>query len=144
MIIPTVYDCNLIKLNRIYFRVGSITPIQNLQEIPFEIKRVFYLYDIPAGTSRGAHAHYNCHQFLMAASGSFEVGLDDGNVQRTVSLNRPFLGLHVPPGLWAQQVNFSSGAVCFVLASQLFDEKDYIRDYERYLAYRKQFSLPYA
>ena len=75
--IPTVYDCNIIKLNRIYFRAGSITPIQNLQEIPFEIKRVFYLYDIPGGVSRGAHAHYHCHQFLIAASGSFEVNLDD-------------------------------------------------------------------
>ena len=141
--IPTVYDCNIIKLNRIYFRAGSITPIQNLQEVPFEIKRVFYLYDIPAGASRGAHAHHKCHQFLIAASGSFEVVLNDGTVQRTVSLNRPFYGLHIPAGIWSQQVNFSSGAVCFVLASDLFDENDYFRCYSTYLAYRQQFRLPY-
>lgn len=142
--IPSVYDCNIITLKRIYFRAGSITPIQNLQELPFEIRRVFYLYDIPSGASRGAHAHYSGHQFLIAASGSFEVSLNDGLVQRTISLNRPFFGLHIPAGIWSQQVNFSSGAVCFVLASDPFDEKDYIRDYDTYLAYRKQFSIPYA
>jgi dTDP-4-dehydrorhamnose 3,5-epimerase-like enzyme len=125
----SVFDCSLIYLSKIGDRNGNITSINNSSEIPFDVKRVFYLYDIPGGESRGAHAHKECHQFLIAVSGAFEVLLDDGKVQRQVELNRSNMGLHVPPGIWASEVNFSSGSICLVLTSHEFDEKDYIRDY---------------
>lgn len=128
-----VFDCSIIELPKIENRAGNITPVNNLKEIPFEIKRLFYIYDIPAGKDRGAHAHKVCHQFLIAASGSFEVELNDGRIKRTVSLNRPNIGLHIPPGIWAAEKSFSSGAVCLVLASEKYDETDYIRDYEQYI-----------
>lgn len=132
---PTVYNCDLIYLEKIGDRKGSVTPVSNNQEIPFEIKRVFYLYDIPGGESRGAHAHKECHQFLVAASGSFEVLLDDSITKRQVLLNRPDLGLHIPPGIWASELNFSSGSICLVLASHEFNEQDYLRNYDDYLKY---------
>jgi hypothetical protein len=131
----SVFDCSLITLPRIYNRAGNITPVHIHQEIPFAVQRVFYLYDIPGGESRGAHSHKECHQFLIAASGSFEVLLDDGKVQRLVQLNRPYMGLHIPPGIWASEVNFSSGSICLVLASQKYDAADYIRNYDEYLSY---------
>jgi len=131
----SVYDCSVIELPRIGDRNGSITAINNLVEIPFEVNRVFYLYDIPGGESRGAHAHKECHQFLVAATGSFEVELFDGKVRRTVALNRPNIGLHIPPGIWASEVNFSSSSICLVLASHIFGENDYIRDNDTYLEY---------
>lgn len=130
---PTVFDCSLIYLPQIGNRNGHITPVNNNIEIPFEVKRVFYLYDIPGGESRGAHAHKQCHQFLVAASGAFEVLLDDGNTKRQYLLNRPNMGLHIPPGIWASEINFSSGSICLVLASHEYDETDYIRNYENYL-----------
>lgn len=133
----TVYDCQLIYLPQEGDRNGRITAINNSVEIPFDIKRVFYLYDIPGGESRGAHAHKECHQFLTATSGAFEVLLDDGKVKRQVMLNRPDVGLHIPPGIWASEINFSSGAICLVLASHEYDESDYIRDYSQYLDFRK-------
>ena len=133
----TVFDCAMLELPSINNRSGNITAIQNKEEIPFDIKRIFYLYDIPGGESRGAHAHKKCHQFLVAASGSFEVQLDDGKVKKTVMLNQPFRGLHIPPGIWASEVNFSSGAICLVLASHKYDESDYIRDYKEFLEYKK-------
>jgi dTDP-4-dehydrorhamnose 3,5-epimerase-like enzyme len=133
----TVFDCAILELPRINNRSGNITAIQNKEEIPFDIKRIFYLYDIPGGESRGAHAHNKCHQFLVAASGSFEVQLDDGKVKKTVMLNQPFRGLHIPPGIWASEVNFSSGAICLVLASHKYDESDYIRNYEEFLEFKK-------
>ena len=124
-----VFDCSLLELPKIENRLGNITPVENSKEIPFDIKRIFYLYDIPGGKDRGAHAHRECHQFLIAASGSFEVQLDDGYVKKTVLLNQPYRGLHIPPGIWASEVNFSSGAICLVLASLEYEESDYIRDY---------------
>jgi len=130
----SVYDCSVIELPRIGDRNGSITAVNNLIELPFEVNRVFYLYDIPGGESRGAHAHKECHQFLIAATGSFEVELFDGTVRRTVSLNRPNIGLHIPPGIWASEVNFSSSSICLVLASHDYQEADYIRDLESYLS----------
>ena len=133
-----VFDCSLLELPKIENRLGNITPIENSKEIPFEIKRIFYLYDIPGGKDRGAHAHKECHQFLIAASGSFEVQLDDGYVKKTVLLNQPYRGLHIPPGIWASEVNFSSGAICLVLASHKYDESDYIRDYKYFLDYVKK------
>ena len=133
----TVFDCSIIELPRIQNRSGNITAIENNIEIPFNTKRIFYLYDIPGGESRGAHAHKECHQFLVAASGSFEVQLDDGKVKKTVMLNQPYRGLHIPPGIWASEVNFSSGAICLVIASHTYDEADYVRDYNEFLNYKE-------
>ena len=133
----SVFDCSVIELPKISDRRGNLTPVYSDENIPFEIKRVFYLYDIPGGESRGAHAHKRCHQFLVAASGSFEVVLDDGKNKKTVVLNRPFYGLHIPPGIWAHEQGFSSGSVCLVLASEKYDAEDYIRDYEEYKEYIK-------
>ena len=133
----TVYDCSVYELPRIKNRAGNITPVHNNIEIPFGIKRIFYLYDIPGGESRGAHAHKECHQFLIAASGSFEVLLDDSKTKRIVHLNRPYVGLHIPPGIWASEINFSSGSICLVFASHTYNESDYLRDYDEYLTYIK-------
>lgn len=132
----TIFDCSIIEFLRIKERCGNITPIHGNKDIPFEIERVFYLYDIPGGEDRGAHAHKECHQLLIAASGSFEVELSDGINKRTVLLNRPYFGLHVPPGIWAAERGFSSGAICLVLASHKYEEADYIRDYEDYILFR--------
>ena len=134
---PTVFDCSIIELPRIQNRAGNITPINNNQEVPFDVKRVFYIYDIPGGEDRGAHAHKECHQFLVAASGSFEIELDDGNIKRTVVLNRPYYGLHIPPGIWASEKGFSSGSVCLVLASEGYLESDYVRNYDEFKYFRK-------
>lgn len=133
-----VYNCSVVELPRIQNRAGNITPIQGTENIPFETQRVFYLYDIPGGESRGAHAHKECHQFLIAASGSFEILLDDGINKRLVSLNRPYYGLHIPPGIWASELNFSSGAICLVLASHKYNENDYVRDYSEFLTLIKR------
>jgi hypothetical protein len=129
----TVFDSSLIYLPKISERSGSITAVEGLKEIPFEIERVFYLFDIPGGESRGAHAHKECHQFLIAASGAFEILLDDGQTKRLVQLNRPYIGLHIPPMIWASEINFSSGSICLVLASHKYNESDYIRNYNDYL-----------
>ena len=135
---PSVYDCSVIELPKIENPAGNITPVNNSTEIPFDINRVFYIYDIPGGKDRGAHAHKACHQFLVAASGSFEVELDDGKTKRTVMLNRPYYGLHIPPGVWAAEKSFSSGAICLVLASHTYDESDYLRQYDDFLQYIKK------
>lgn len=133
---PSVYDCSVIELPRIKNRAGNITPVRNNVNIPFDIKRVFYIYDIPGGEDRGAHAHKECHQFLVATSGSFEIELNDGVIKRTVTLNRPYFGLHIPPGIWAAEKGFSSGAVCLVLASHTYNEGDYIRDFDEFTTYK--------
>lgn len=132
----TVFDCSLIYLPQTGNRNGHITAINNSLEIPFEINRIFYLYDIPSGESRGAHSHKECHQFLVAASGSFEVLLDDGIVKRQLLLNSPTIGLHIPPGIWASEINFSSNSICLVLASHKYDESDYVRNYTEFLNLR--------
>jgi len=126
----TVFDCSIIHFPKIQNRAGNITPIQNNIEAPFAIKRVYYLYDVPGGESRGAHAHKELEQLIIAASGSFDVTIDDGNNKKTISLNRPNYGLHLKPGMWRELSNFSSGSICLVLASLLYAESDYIRDYE--------------
>lgn len=133
----SVFDCSLCELNKMHDAEGNLTFMYENIHVPFNINRVFYSYDIPGGESRGAHAHKKCHQFLIAASGSFEVALDDGINKRTVLLNRPFWGLHVPPGIWAAEQGFSSGSICLVLASEGYSEDDYIRDYDDYLEYIK-------
>lgn len=129
----SVYNCSLIELQKINFDQGNLTFVQNDESFPFNVKRIFYLYDVPGGESRGAHAHKECHQFLIAASGSFEVLLDDGKIKRQIQLNRPNVGLHIPPGIWASEINFSSGSICLVLASHNYDEQDYIRKYEDFI-----------
>ena len=134
----SVFDCSIIELPKIHNRSGNITVLENWKKIlPYDVKRIFYLYDVPGGESRGAHAHKECHQFLIAASGSFEVLLDDGRTKRQIQLNRAYIGLHIPPGIWASEVNFSSGSICLVLVSQLYNIGDYIRDYEEYLKFIK-------
>lgn len=130
---PTVFDCSLYSLEKNQDKEGNLTFVYNNIHLPFDVKRVFYSYDIPGGESRGAHAHKECHQFLIAASGSFEVLLDDGTNKRTILLNRPYYGIHIPPRIWASEQSFSSGAICLVLASNGYDELDYIRNYDEYL-----------
>ena len=131
----SVFDCSLCELNKMHDVEGNLTFIYENIHVPFPINRVFYSYDIPGGEDRGAHAHKHCHQFLIAASGSFEVALDDGINKRTVLLNRPYFGLHVPPGVWAAEQGFSSGSICLVLASEGYQEDDYIRSYNDYKEY---------
>jgi hypothetical protein len=128
-----IYDCNIIELPTIKNRAGNISIAEGIKNLPFVPARVFYLYDIPAGEERGAHAHKECHQFLVAASGSFDVMVDDGSNKKIINLNRPYYGLHIPPGIWAHELSFSSGSICLVLASHPYDEGDYIRDYNDYL-----------
>ncbi|MBL7903266.1 MAG: WxcM-like domain-containing protein [Bacteroidia bacterium] len=133
----SISDCRVIELAQIGDRNGHITVVTNNSEIPFAVKRVFYLYDIPGGESRGAHAHKECHQFLVAVSGAFEVVLDDGKNKRSVHLNNPKTGLHIVPGIWASEVNFSSGSICLVLASHNYEETDYIRNYSDYKTFKR-------
>lgn len=125
----TVLGCSQIELPAIKSRAGNLTPIHCSVDIPFDVKRVFFVYDIPYGKTRGMHAHKKCHQFLLAASGSFDVELDDGKSKRSISVNRPTQGIHVLPGIWSKEYNYSSGAICLVLASEAYTEEDYIRKY---------------
>ncbi|WP_439882433.1 sugar 3,4-ketoisomerase [Pontibacter sp. MBLB2868] len=128
-----VYECSVSELPQISNRAGNITPLTSNEEIPFDIKRVYYLYDVPGGESRGGHAHRDLHQLIVAASGSFDVVLDDGRIKKTVSLNRPNYGLYIKPGIWRDLTNFSSGSVLLVLASLPYFESDYIRDYREFI-----------
>ena len=133
-----VFDCTIIELDKHHSnRKGNLTVVENGQTLPFDVKRVYYLYDIPGGESRGAHAHKHLSQLIIAASGSFRVTLDDGKVKRSFFLNRPYQGLYVKPGIWRDLDDFSSGAVCMVLASDVYDKEDYIRDYNEFIEYRK-------
>ena len=117
-------------------RKGNISVVENCKDIPFEVRRTYYLYDVPGGESRGAHAHKELSQLIIAASGSFTVMLDDGKVKRTFMLNRPYQGLYVVPGIWRTLDDFSSGSVCLVLASHGYDEADYIRNYNDFITYK--------
>ena len=136
MIDSLIYNCNVIELPKIHNRAGNITPIEGNKEIPFPIKRIYYLYDMPGGESRGGHAHKELHQLLIAASGSFDVMLDDGKNKKVITLNRPYYGLIIIPGIWRELVNFSSGSICLVLASELYNENDYLRRYNDFLDYK--------
>ncbi len=134
----TVYDCSIIELDRHHSdRKGNISVVENNKDVPFDVKRVYYLYDVPGGESRGAHAHKELSQLIIAASGSFTVTLDDGNVKRSFLLNRPYQGLYVKPGIWRDLDDFSSGSVCLVLASHEYDANDYIRNYDEFLNLKK-------
>lgn len=140
-----VFDCSIIELDKHHSdRKGNLTVVQNSNPytgdkgtLPFDVKRVYYLYDVPGGEERGAHAHRHLNQLIIAASGSFTVTLDDGKCKRTFFLNRPYQGLYVKPGMWRNLGDFSSGAVCMVLASDAYQAEDYIRDYDKFLEYRK-------
>lgn len=133
----SVYDCSVIELNRHHSdRKGNLTVVENHKSIPFDIKRTYYLYDIPGGENRGGHAHKNLYQLIVAVSGSFTVTLDDGNVKRTFFLNRPYQALMIVPGIWRTLDEFSSGSVCMVLASEIYSEDDYIRNYDDFLKFR--------
>jgi dTDP-4-dehydrorhamnose 3,5-epimerase-like enzyme len=128
-----IKDCVRIDLPRKIDVRGSLTFIEGNNHIPFDIKRVFYLYDVPTAEGRGAHAHRELYQFLICLSGSFDVAVDDGTEQATIHLNRPWQGVLIPPMIWASEVNFDPGSVCLVLASMAYDEADYIRDHGQFL-----------
>lgn len=132
-----VDDCKVIELPKFADPRGNLTFVEGEHHVPFPIKRLFYIYDVPTAASRGAHAHRDQHQFLICLSGSFDVEIDDGRDKRMVHLNRPWKGLHVPPTIWAAEVNFDPGTLCLVLASDVFSEADYIREYDAFIASRE-------
>ena len=128
----SVSECVILQLNKIHNRAGNITIVEGKKNVPFDVKRIYYLYDIPGGEDRGGHAHKELRQLIVAASGSFNVLLDDGINKKVVTLNRPDYGLFVVPGIWRELMEFSSGAICLVLASDVYNEGDYIREYDDY------------
>ena len=133
MIESSIYNCNVLTLPKVHNRAGNLTALNNSVDLPFDINRVYYLYDIPGGVQRGGHAHKELHQLIVAVSGSFDITLEDGLNKKTVSLNQPYYGLHIVPGIWRELSNFSSGAICLVMASLKYDENDYIRNYTEFL-----------
>lgn len=138
----TVYDCTIIGLDRHHSeRKGNLSVVENHETVPFAIRRVYYLYDVPGGAGRGGHAHKNLHQLIVAVSGSFTVTLDDGTIKRTFFLNHPYQALYVKPGMWRTIDDFSSGAVCMVLASEIYSEDDYIRDYDLFIKFKDKNQL---
>ncbi len=134
----SIEDCRIVDLPIIHDPRGNLTFIEGGQHIPFDIRRVYYLYDVPGGSERGGHAHKELHQLIIAMSGSFDVVLDDGNNKKRVHLNRSYHGLYVCPMIWRALDNFSSGSVCMVLASIKYDEADYYRDYEQFMQALRQ------
>lgn len=133
----TIDDCRLVELPTIVADQGSITPVEGGTTIPFEIERVYYIYDVIGGASRGAHAHRELQQLLVAAMGGFTVTLDDGVNRRDIHLNRAYQGLYIPRLIWRELVDFSSGGICVALASLPYDPDDYIRDYDEYLSVKQ-------
>lgn len=129
----TINDCKVIALPQNKDPRGNLTFIEGNKHIPFDIKRVFYLYDVPTEESRGAHAHKTLHQFIICLAGSFDVEIDDGEFQGKIHLNRPWKGLHIPPLIWAAEVSFDPGSVCLVITSDVYNADDYIRDYDAFL-----------
>jgi hypothetical protein len=136
--ISSVHDCLVVPLEKIQNRAGNITVVEEYANLPFSIKRVYYLYDIPSGETRGGHGHKELRQLIISPSGSFKVILKDGQAQKTFILNRPDYGLLIVPGIWRELSEFSSGAVCLCLASHLFEECDYLRDYEYFLKWKSK------
>jgi hypothetical protein len=133
-----VHDCIMVNLPKIQNKEGNITVLENLKDIPFEVRRIYYLYDVPMGAERGGHGHYSLEQFVIAASGSFSFVLNDGENQKEVYLNDPSRALHIKPGIWREIKDFSSGSICLVLASEVYNENDYIRDYTNYKEWKSQ------
>jgi hypothetical protein len=136
----TIDDCTVLSLPKILRREGSITPIEQDRGVPFDIQRVYYLYDVPGGEARGGHAHRELQQLIVSVIGAFDVVVDDGRHRKTVTLNRAYQGLYVPRLIWRELVGFSSGGVCLVLASLPYDEADYIRNYESFVEHRESFA----
>ena len=132
----SVYDCSVIEIDKHHHEKGNLSVIENGKTIPFGVKRVYYLYDVPGGESRGGHAHKELQQLIVAVSGSFDVNLDDGKQKRTYTINRPYQGLLIVPGIWRELDNFSSGSVCLVLASTEYSAEDYIREYDKFIEYK--------
>ena len=133
----SIYNCCVIELSKVHNRSGNITAVEGNQDFPFNIERVYYLYDVPSGVERGGHAHIELNQLIIAASGCFDVVLDDGKNKKVIELNRPNYGLLIVPGIWRELINFSSGAICLVLASQKYNELDYIREYSDFVNFKK-------
>jgi oxalate decarboxylase/phosphoglucose isomerase-like protein (cupin superfamily) len=133
-----INTCQIVQLPKIADPRGNLTFIEGGNHIPFDISRVYYLYDVPGGAERRGHAHKGLHQLIIAMSGSFDVILDDGNAKKRVHLNRSYSGIYVCPMIWRELDNFSSGSVCMVLASNRYEESDYYRDYQEFLAARSQ------
>lgn len=132
----SVYDCVILPLNKIHNRAGNITIVEGNKNVLFDVKRIYYLYDIPGGENRGGHAHKELRQLIVAASGSFNVLLDDGINKKVVTLNRPDYGLLIVPGIWRELMEFSSGAICLVLASEIYSESDYMREYAKFKEFK--------
>ncbi len=130
--ITRIEDCRLITLNRHHHENGNLTVVENGQQLPYDVKRTFYIYDVPGGAERGGHSHMTCYEFIIAISGSFDVTIDDGFDRYTYTLNRPYQGLLVVPGIWRTLQNFSSGSICLALASDHYNENDYVRSYEEF------------
>ena len=134
----TIFNCDVIELKKNKQKVGSSTSVESRLSFPFEIKRVYYIYDVPGGSDRGGHAHKELEQFIIATSGAFEVVLDDGKNRKTIRLDRPNFALHIRKGIWRETKNFTSGSICMVLASEVYAESDYIYDYKEYLKYKNE------
>jgi dTDP-4-dehydrorhamnose 3,5-epimerase-like enzyme len=132
-----VEDCIIVDLSKIHNQAGNLTVIENDISIPFKVKRIYYLYDVPMGSERGGHGHYKLEQYIVALSGSFTFVLNDGENTKEVFLNDPSKALHIQPGIWREIKGFSSGSICLVLASDVYSEEDYLRDYDEFLKYRK-------
>jgi len=130
----TVEKCQIVDLPRINDPRGNLTFVEGGHHIPFDIERVYYLYDVPGGSERGGHAHKALHQLVIAMSGSFDIHLDDGHSKKIIHMNRSYYGLYVCPMIWREMDNFSSGAVCMVLASSYYDEADYYRNYDEFIS----------
>ena len=127
---PTIDDCKIVELPKIMDPRGNLTFIEGNNHIPFPIKRTYFIYDVPGGEKRGGHSYYNLHELIVALSGSFDVVLDDGKNKKKFTLNRSYYGLYVPNKIWRSLENFSTNSLCLVLASERYDEKDYIRNYD--------------
>ena len=134
----TIFNCDVIELKKNKQKVGSSTSVESGLSFPFEIKRVYYIYDVPGGSDRGGHAHKELEQYIIATSGAFEVALDDGKNRKTIRLDRPNFALHIRKGIWRETKNFTSGSICMVLASEVYAESDYIYDYKEYLKYKNE------
>ena len=134
----TVFNCDLIEMPKRRHKVGSSTTVENGVSLPFFIKRVYYIYDVPGGSDRGGHAHRELEQYIIATAGAFDIQLDDGRNKKTIRLDRPNFALHVKKGIWRETKNFTSGSICMVLASEIYNEEDYIYDYQEFLNFKNE------
>lgn len=137
MKISSISQCQIIELDKIHNRAGSLTVVHNQLSVPFDVERIYYLYDVPSNAERGGHAHKELYQLIVAASGSFTIVLNDGSGMKSFMLNNPNKGLLIVPGIWRELIDFSSGSVCLVLASMKYSASDYIRDYQEFIIYKK-------